>query len=63
MNCIGRALTVSPHEFEACRQLHFQRHVHLQTHLDSPDCALVRISVELYIIARGVRQIETLNMM
>lgn len=62
VNCIGRALTVSAHEFEACKKLHFQRHVHLQTHLDSPDCALVRINVELYIIARGVRQIETLKM-
>jgi hypothetical protein len=62
VNCVGRALTVPEHEFEACRKLHFGRHAHLRIHLDSPDCALVRIDVERYIIARGVRQIETLSM-
>ena len=62
VNCIGRALTVPEHEFEACRKLHFERHANLRIHLDSPDCVLVRIEVERYIIARGVRQIETLSM-
>ena len=63
VSCLGRALTVPEPEFEACRKLHFERHAHLRIHLDSPDCALVRIAVERYIIARGVRQIETLSMM
>jgi len=62
VTCIGRALTVPEHEFEACRKLHFERHKDLRAHLDTPDCALVRIEVELYVIARGVRQIETLSM-
>ena len=62
VNCIGRALTVPEHDFEACRKLHFERHANLRIHLDSPDCVLVRIEVERYIIARGVRQIETLSM-
>ncbi len=63
VNCIGRALTVPEHEFEACRKLHFERHANLRIHLDSPDCALVRIEVERYVIARGVLHIETLSMM
>ena len=63
VNCIGRALTVAEHEFEACRKIHFERHAHLRTYLDSPDCVLVRIEVERYIIARGVRQIENLSML
>ena len=63
VNCIGTAMTVSDEEFEACRKLHFERHKNLRAHLDTPDCALVRIEVERYIIARGVRQIETLSMM
>ena len=62
VNCLGRALTVPEQEFEASRKLHFDRHAHLRTYLDSPDCVLVRIEVESYIIARGVRQIETLSM-
>ena len=62
VNCLGTAMTVPEHEFEACRKLHFERHKDLRVHLDTPDCALVRIEVERYVIARGVRQIETLSM-
>ena len=61
VNCIGTAMTVSDEEFEACRKMHFERHANLRAYLDTPDCALVRIEVERYVIARGVRQIETLN--
>jgi len=62
VNCIGRAATVLPEEFEDCKKRHFQRHKNLRAHLDMPDCVLVRIEVERYVIARGVRQIETLSM-
>ena len=62
VNCIGKAITVPEHEFAACRKRHFERHAHLRPYLDSPDCALVRIEVERYIIARGVLQIDTLEM-
>jgi len=61
VNCIGRAVTVLPEEFEDCKRRHFERHKNLRVHLDMPDCVLVRIEVERYVIARGVRQIETLN--
>jgi hypothetical protein len=61
VNCIGMAVTVLPEEFEACKRRHFERHKNLRAHLDMPDCVLVRIEVERYVIARGVRQIETLN--
>ncbi len=61
VTCIGRAVTVLPEEFEDCKRRHFERHKNLRAHLDMPDCVLVRIDVERYIIARGVRQIETLE--
>ncbi|MBN2108670.1 MAG: pyridoxamine 5'-phosphate oxidase family protein [Deltaproteobacteria bacterium] len=62
VTCIGRAVTVLPEEFEDCKRRHFERHKNLRAHLDMPDCVLVRIEVERYVIARGVRQIETLSM-
>lgn len=58
--CIGRAAPVPDHECEAARQRHFSRHPALRSHLDTPDCALVGIAVERYIVARGVRRIEVL---
>jgi hypothetical protein len=61
VTCIGRAVTVLPEEFEDCKKRHFERHKNLRSHLDTPDCVLVRIEVERYVIARGVRQIETLS--
>ena len=61
VTCLGRAMTVLPEEFEDCKRRHFERHKNLRAHLDMPDCVLVRIEVERYVIARGVRQIETLN--
>jgi hypothetical protein len=63
VTCIGRAAAVPEGEFEQARQRHFARHPGLRAQLDSPDCALVRIDVERYIIARGVRNIEVLTML
>lgn len=60
--CIGRAAPVPDGESEAARQRHFSRHPALRAHLDTPDCVLVRIAVERYIVARGVRRIEVLEM-
>lgn len=63
VTCIGTAVTVLPEEFEDCKKRHFESHKNLRSHLDAPDCVFVRIEVERYIIARGVRQIETLSML
>jgi len=62
VNCIGRAAAVAEAEFERARQRHFGRHAALRAHLDGPDCALVRIAVERYVIARGVLHNEVLLM-
>ena len=62
VNCIGRAAALAESEFERARQRHFERHAALRAHLDGPDCALVRIAVERYVIARGVLHNEVLIM-
>jgi hypothetical protein len=62
VNCIGRATAVAEEAFEKARQRHFQRHTALRAHLDTPDCALVSIAVERYVIARGVLHNEVLIM-
>lgn len=62
VNCLGRAVPVSAQELESARQRHFTRHAALRTHFESPDCAMVRIEIDRYIIARGVRDIEVLAM-
>ena len=60
INCIGRATAVAEEAFENARQRHFERHAALRAHLDTSDCALVRIDIERYVIARGVRRNEVL---
>ena len=62
VTCLGKASTVPEDEFEACSERHFARHTDLREHLDTPDCALVSISVERYVVARGVRRLDVLDM-
>jgi hypothetical protein len=62
LTVIGRAAEAPASEREALRQLFLTKHPRLQTFLDDPDCALVKVQVQRYAFVRGLRDKAELDM-
>ena len=62
LTVIGKAAEAPASEREALRQLFLAKHPRLQTFLDDPDCALVKVQVQRYVFVRGFRDKAELDM-
>jgi nitroimidazol reductase NimA-like FMN-containing flavoprotein (pyridoxamine 5'-phosphate oxidase superfamily) len=62
LTVIGKAAEAPASEREALRQLFLAKHPRLQTFVDDPDCALVKVQVQRYVFVRGFRDKAELDM-
>jgi hypothetical protein len=54
----GEAQEVEGNERSTALGLYLQRHPHLRAFAESPGCAVMRVRVETYLVARGLGEIS-----
>jgi heme iron utilization protein len=62
VTCIGRAESVEDSQKKSLQKLFLRRHPELSSLVQSPDCALVKITIDCYYILRQFDQMEELKM-
>jgi nitroimidazol reductase NimA-like FMN-containing flavoprotein (pyridoxamine 5'-phosphate oxidase superfamily) len=62
LTVIGLAAEAKASEREALRQLYLAKHPRLQTFLDHPDCALVKVQVHRYVFVSNFQEKAELRM-
>ncbi len=62
LTVIGRAAEAAASEREALRQQYLARNPRLQTFLDDPDCALVKVQVQRYVFVSNFQDKAVLDM-
>jgi heme iron utilization protein len=62
VTCIGRAESVKDSQKSSFQKLFLRRHPQLASLVQSPDCALMKITIDCYYILRQFDQMEELKM-
>jgi heme iron utilization protein len=63
VTCIGRAESVEDPQKNSFQALYLGRHPELASLVQSPDCALIKITIEYYYILRQFDQMEEIKML